>query len=221
VLISPWGLSPGELRRRPDSAPLVLLGEQDADGLIDHVVIDNVAAARDMTGHLLERGRGRIAAIGPQPHQINGTAQRRLEGYRQALAAAGKPADPALEVPVRRLHRAEGADAMRRLLTVGARPDALFCFSDQLALGAMHVARQAGIRVPDDLAIAGFDDVEDARYANPSLTTVAPDKVQIARAAMECVAHRLVERGDRAPARRIIAGHHLEIRDSTGLRPSD
>ncbi|MEU4690631.1 LacI family DNA-binding transcriptional regulator [Actinoplanes sp. NPDC023714] len=207
LIVSPWALSPADLRRGPDAAPLVLLGEQDAGGLLDHVAIDNVAAAREVTTHLIQTGRTRIAAVGPQPHLSNATADRRLEGYREALAEAGLPGR---EVPVARLHRADGAAAMRELIAAGAEVDAVFCFSDQLALGAMHVAVQHGLRVPADLAVAGFDDVEDGRYANPPLTTVAPDKVGIARAALDC----LDDRSPREPARHIVA-HHLEIRAST------
>src|SRR5512138_1585222 len=72
---------------------------------LDHLAIDNVTAAADLTRHLIDRGRCRIAAIGLQPHLANGTADRRAEGYRRALAAAGLPADPALEIAVERLHR--------------------------------------------------------------------------------------------------------------------
>jgi DNA-binding LacI/PurR family transcriptional regulator len=214
LVMSPWGLSPADLRRRPDAAPLVLLGEQDADGLLDHVAIDNVAAARELTRHLIDLGRTRIAAVGPQPHVINGTAARRLEGYRQALAEAGLPSDPALEVPVDQLHRSDGAAAMHDLLAAGTQIDAVFCFSDQLALGALHVAARHGLRVPDDVAIAGFDDVEDGRYANPPLTTVSPDKPAIARAALTCLAERLASGRTPRPAHHLIP-HHLEIRAST------
>lgn len=213
LVMSPWGLSPADLRRRPDAAPLVLLGEQDADGLLDHVVIDNVAAARELTRHLIETGRTRIAAIGLQPHLSNGTAQRRLDGYRQALAGAGLPHDPALEIPVAHLHRSDGAAAMRDLLAAAIDVDAVFCFSDQLALGALHAATAHGLRVPADLAVAGFDDVEDGRYANPALTTVSPDKPAIARAALDCLTARL-SGASPAPARHLIA-HHLELRAST------
>uniref|UniRef100_UPI0027411A2B LacI family DNA-binding transcriptional regulator n=1 Tax=Actinoplanes sp. RD1 TaxID=3064538 RepID=UPI0027411A2B len=134
VILSPWALSPAEITRRASDVPVVLLGEQDAGGLFDHVAVDNVAAARETTRHLIERGHRRIAAVGPQPHLENGTAARRLEGYRQALAEAGLPADPALEIPVARLHRTDGADAFPHLR---GRADAAFCFSDQLALGLM------------------------------------------------------------------------------------
>jgi DNA-binding LacI/PurR family transcriptional regulator len=221
LIMSPWSLSPAELsRRRPDSAPLVLLGEQDADGLLDHVAIDNVAAAAEITRHLIDSGRTRIAAIGLQPQLVNATAARRAEGYRQALSAAGLPGDPTLEISVERLHRADGAAAMRGLLDSGARVDAVFCFSDQLALGAMHVALERGLRVPGDLAVAGFDDIEDGRFANPPLTTVSPDKAAIAEAALTCLAERLggPGSGGRAEvphARRIVVAHRLEVRGST------
>jgi DNA-binding LacI/PurR family transcriptional regulator len=215
LIVSPWALSPAELRRRPDGAPLVLLGEQDADGLLDHVAVDSVAAATEATRHLISLGRTRIAAIGVQPHLANGTAHQRLEGYRRALAEAGLPADPELEVPVAALHRTDGAEAMRRLLDDGGRLDAVFCFSDQLALGALRVALQRGRRVPDDLAIVGFDDIEDGRYATPSLTTISPDKAAIARQAVACLADRVAREPHSGRPRRIVVEHRLVIREST------
>lgn len=211
LVMSPWALSPADLRRSPDSAPMVLLGEQDAGGLLDHVTVDSVAAARDATRHLIATGRTRIAAVGVQPHLHNGTAARRLQGYRAALTEAGLPHDRALEIPVERLHRADGARAMRGLTDV----DAVFCFSDQLALGVMHEALGRGLRIPEDVAVAGFDDIEDGRYANPSLTTVAPDKAAVARAALDLLADRLSRDAYTGPARRTIIGHRLIERRST------
>jgi DNA-binding LacI/PurR family transcriptional regulator len=216
LIVSPWALSPIDLRSPPVSPPLVLLGEQEGGHLFDHVVIDNVTAAEEITTHLISRGRRRIAAIGHQPHLANGTTQLRLTGFHRALAAAGLPADPALELPVQRLHRADGAAAMRALLEGGRPFDAAFCFTDQLALGALRVALQAGLRVPADLAIAGFDDIEDGRYSTPSLTTVTPDKPAIARHALACLAQRLSAEGAARPARQIVVAHHLSVRESTG-----
>jgi DNA-binding LacI/PurR family transcriptional regulator len=219
LIVSPWALSPAQLRRSRGGAPLVLLGEQDADGLFDHVAIDNVAAAAEATRHLVGLGRRHIAAIGLQPHLANGTAEQRHAGYRQALAEARLPFEPALERPVRRLHRADGAAALTELLDAGRPVDALFCFSDQLALGALRAAADRGVRVPDDLAIVGFDDIEDGRYSTPSLSTVSPDKAAIARLALDCLADRGAgARPDPAPrpGRRFTAPHHLELRESTG-----
>ena len=214
LVMSPWGMSPADLRPGSDGPPVVLLGEQDAAGLFDHGAMDSVAAARDATRHLIAQGLRRIAAIGLQPHLVNGTAERRLRGYHEALAEAGIRVDEDLEEPVRRLHRADGAEAMARLLSGGAGCDAVLCFSDQLALGALHTAVQRGVRVPADLAVIGFDDIEDGRYANPSLTTVSPDKAAIAAAALDCLADRLGPQKYAGAARRITIAHRLVIRQS-------
>ncbi|MFB9411453.1 LacI family DNA-binding transcriptional regulator [Dactylosporangium matsuzakiense] len=228
LLLSPWSLGAADLRARPAGGPpVVLLGEQDADGLFDHVAIDNVTAAAAATHHLLATGRRRIAAIGLQPHLANGTAEQRHRGYRTALAEAGIRPDPALELEVDRLHRPDGAAALRRLVEETRRFDALFCFTDQLALGAMRALYQLGGRVPDDVAVVGFDDIEDGRFSTPSLTTIAPDKAAIAEAALDCLATRLTPAGAvpssgtpaaANPGRSIVIPHQLVVRESTATR---
>jgi DNA-binding LacI/PurR family transcriptional regulator len=215
LVFSPWGLGAADLRRGVEDIPLVLLGERTSDGVADHVAIDNVAAAVEATEHLIARGRRRIAAIGVQPHLTNETARLRLEGYRAALKAAGHSWAAELEVPVAALHRADGAAAMRRLLALPEPPDAVFCFNDQLALGALWASYDAGLQIPDDLAVVGFDDIEDGRYSRPSLTTISPDKWAIAVQAVTCLAERLD--GDRSnSARDIVVPHSLIVRTSSG-----
>ncbi|MET7906543.1 LacI family DNA-binding transcriptional regulator [Streptomyces sp. NPDC005355] len=215
LIISPWSLRPQELTARARDIPVVLLGEQRAPGVADRVAVDNVLAADEATTHLLETGRRRIAAIGLQPHLHNETARQRLEGYHRALRRAGLPPDEALQQPVRALHREDGARAMAALLDSGARPDAVFAFSDELALGALHMAHEHGLRVPDDLAVVGFDGIEDARYAHPPLTTVVPDKKQIAERALQCLADRIYSPAAAVPPLDIAVPHHLEVRAST------
>ena len=214
LVVSPWALPAEELSRHAGRRPLVVLGERDPAGVADHVTVDNVAAAHAVTSHLIGLGRRRIAAVGLQPHLANGTAVQRLLGHRRALADAGLDPQDALEIAVPALHRAEGARAMDALLDAPEPPDAVFCFSDGLALGALRAAHRRGCRVPDDVAVAGFDDVEDGRYATPSLTTVAPDKQQIAARALQCLADR-VEGRSTAAAHRIVVPHRLVVREST------
>jgi DNA-binding LacI/PurR family transcriptional regulator len=115
------------------------------------------------------------------------------------------------------MHRADGASAMAALLDSGARPDAVFAVTDQLALGALRVALARGLEVPGDLALVGFDDIEDGRFATPSLTTVSPDKAAIARRAVDCLVDRLDGGPDqrRRPARSVVVGHRLLVREST------
>ena len=213
LLLSPWALSPAEVAARPAGVPLVLLGER-YDESVDHVGVDSVAAARGATEHLLAVGRRRIAAVGPQPHLANQTASQRLEGYRAALHHAGRAIDRRLEVPVRSLHRVDGARALETLLALDDPPDAVCCFTDELALGAMRIAWERGVRVPDDLAVVGFDDIEDGRWSRPSLTTVAPDKAALAEVAVA----RLLDLvgGSTEPARSTSTPFRLALRESSG-----
>jgi DNA-binding LacI/PurR family transcriptional regulator len=215
LIISPWALGPEELTARARSVPVVLLGERHPHGLADRVAVDNVLAADEATTHLLRAGRRRIAAIGPQPRLDNGTARQRLEGHRQALLRAGLAPDPTLEAPVGSLHREDGARALAALLDAGARPDAVFAFTDELALGALHTAHERGLRVPDDLAVVGFDGIEDARYSHPPLTSIVPDKRQIAERALQCLADRVYSPAAAVPPQDVVVPHRLEVRGST------
>ncbi|MGW7519765.1 LacI family DNA-binding transcriptional regulator [Streptomyces sp. NPDC054796] len=215
VLISPSRLDQAALVRGPRRVPLVLLGERDFEVPADHVLIDNVSAAREATEHLLARGCRRIGALGFQtsapPHT---TSQQRARGYLTALRAAGLAHDPVLTPPVRGFARAEGQAVTRGLLALPEPPDAVFCFSDLLASGAVRAAYDAGVRVPGELAVVGFDDIEETRFCVPSLTTVAPDKAQLARLAVDALLTRVA--GDpEAPHTTIHASHRLIPREST------
>ncbi|TDC44487.1 LacI family transcriptional regulator, partial [Micromonospora sp. KC207] len=190
LIFSPLALTAEDLAGL-DGTPLVLLGERVDHGPADHVVIDNVAAARKATAHLISLGRRRIAAIGAQRTPERATARLRLAGYAAALDEAGIAYDERLVAPAPAWHRANGAAAMRHLLTSGVRPDAVFCCDDTLALGALRALHEAGLRVPGDVAVAGFDDIEDGRFSIPTLTTIAPDKERIARLAVELLANRV------------------------------
>jgi DNA-binding LacI/PurR family transcriptional regulator len=218
LIFSPIGLGAEELERRRDTVPLVLLGERVYDGPADHVSIDNVAAARVATGHLVELGRRRIAAIGDQPRPQSQTAHLRRRGYEEALTAAGLAVSPDLIVEVDAYHRADGAAAARHLMALPEPPDALFCFNDLLALGALRALHEAGMRVPEDVAVVGWDDVEDSRYSTPTLTTISPDKQQIASLAVDFLAARLGS-GRSEPPREVTADFTLAVRESTGGCP--
>lgn len=212
VIFSPLALA-GEELAGGDGTPMVLLGERIWHGPADHVAIDNTIAAADATRHLTGLGRRRIAAIGAQDRPSAVTAHQRLAGYRQALAEAGLVAADELVAKVEHFHRADGAAAMRQLLDQGERPDAVFAFNDLLALGAIRTLLERGLRVPQDVAVAGFDDIEDGRFSTPTLTTIAPDAAQIARLAVDLLAERLEEAPE--PPREIKVDHRLMVREST------
>ena len=216
VILSPLALSQSDLARRDASRPLVLLGERIAESAYDHVAIDNVAAARAATEHLFDIGRGRVAAMGDQPWEGGETAQLRTAGYRQAHEARRRRLDESLIVTTRLFHHADGAEAMAALLEhPKGPPDAVFCYNDLLALGAIRTLLSRGVRVPEDVAVVGFDDIETGRFSTPSLTTVSPDKSTIAWLAVDRLIARLGERADSEPVE-LWAPYELAVRESTG-----
>jgi DNA-binding LacI/PurR family transcriptional regulator len=220
VILIAQALVPEDLQARQEKMPLVLVGDHLLDGAVpyDHVVNDNVEAARLATRHLVALGRRRIAAIGDRgPLSLwDGQAHpRRLRGYTEALAEADLPVDSELIMPVASYSRRDGAEAMRQLLALAAPPDAVFCFNDLLALGAMRALHEAGRRIPDEVAVLGFDDIEEACFATPSLTTIAPGKEQMGELAVSFLLGRIA--GTRTgPPERVEVPFRLIVRESTG-----
>ncbi|MCX5201028.1 LacI family transcriptional regulator [Streptomyces sp. NBC_00237] len=149
--------------------PAVISGRRSADEPLPWVDADNVSGARQAVAHLAARGRRRIATI-TGGLDIYG-AQCRLAGYRDGLAEAGLVADEALIAPADFTEEG-GRRAMEALLDVTPAPDAVFVASDVMAVGARQVLRERGVRVPEDLAMVGFDDTSIARQMDPPLTSV-------------------------------------------------
>jgi DNA-binding LacI/PurR family transcriptional regulator len=219
MIYSPSRISAAALRRRTSSTPIVLIGEVIDDATLDHVSIDNVAAARTATQHLIDLGRRRVAAIGAMGRRARGAARQRLEGYQQALTEAGLHVDPALIGQAARYVGEIGAAAMDQLLDLDDPPDAVFCFTDLLALGALRSIHRRGLRVPEDIAIVGHDDIPYGRIAVPSLTTISPDKRAIAETAVDLLDRRVSSRAT-LPPRRVHVGFQLVVRESTIVRES-
>lgn len=215
MLFSPLGLGNEDAERLAVGFPLVLLGERIFDGPVDHITMENVEAARAATEHLLERGRRRIAVIGAHEGEVIGSAGLRLSGYRAALEARGIPYDEALVVDAGPWHRVNGAEAMRRLLDRRVGFDAVFGLNDELALGALRVMRERELRIPQDVAIIGFDDIDEAQYSLPSLTTVDPGRREIARLAVEVLLGRIAATGDPQPRRELRSAFRIVEREST------
>ena len=215
VILSPGAISADELVKLHPRVPVVLLGEQISEPIADHVAIDNVEAARVATEHLIALGRRRIAAINCAPD--GPTASRmRYEGYTQALAAAGIKLDPGLiagQLSGGR-DRQSGAVAMEQLLAGQPVPDAIFCFNDLTALGAIRALLHRGYRVPHQVAVIGVDDIEDGRFSTPTLSTISPNKARIAESAVELLVSRI--RGSASEPREVVADFSLVVRESTG-----
>jgi DNA-binding LacI/PurR family transcriptional regulator len=192
----------------------VLLGERIFDPGVDHVTMRNVEAARAATEYLIASGRRRIAIIGAHEGEVIGSAGLRLRGHREALEDAGIPFDPDLICHTTLWHRANGATSMRELLARGVDFDAVFGLNDTLALGAMRVLQESGVAVPDDVAVIGFDDLDEAQYSIPSLTTVDPGQRWIARTAVERLLEKIHDGDAAGEPRLMLADFRIAQRES-------
>jgi DNA-binding LacI/PurR family transcriptional regulator len=214
VVLSAISIEASELLTQLGPVPVVVIGEHLLNSALDLVAVDNVAAARAAVQHLLDIGRNRIAFVGLGRYGSGAEMpDLRLRGYLDALQASGRKRDPTLEAGVAGYHRKGGFDATNQLLRAGAEFDGLFCANDMLAFGAVRALVDAGYRVPEDVAVVGFDDVEESRFSVPRLTTVAPDKRRIARSSIELLAARID--GTDLPEPFPTDSYSLSIRDST------
>lgn len=200
--------------------PLVLLGERIFNGPVDHVTMQNVAAARAATEYMISLGHRRIIALGAHPGERIGSAGLRLQGYREALAAANIPYDDDLVVDVGTWHRADGADAMQAVLADGRSFDSIVAFNDAIALGAVRVMQEHGLRVPDDVSVIGFDDIDETRYSLPSLSTVDPGREEIAETAVRVLLERIADPEGATPPREFESSFRIVERESTAVMRS-
>lgn len=216
LIFSPLGLGEEDAALVTAEVPIVLLGERIFSGGCDHVTMQNVEAARAATEHLLEIGRRRIAVVGAHEGEIIGSAGLRLKGYREALEAHGLEYDDELVAYVGTWHRANGAEAMHELLDRGVEFDAVFGFNDTLAQGAMRVLQEAGRQIPSDVAVIGFDDLDETRYSIPTLSSVNPGREEIAETAIRVLMERIKTPAGPAP-REILTKFQVMARESTAV----
>lgn len=199
------------LRLLQDQVPFVLVGRHP-DQRVNYVDVDNVSAARMAVEHLIRLGHVRIAAITGPLNTLQ--AQDRLTGYRQALEAHHLPLDEALVVEGD-FTEVAGFTGVQQLLP--ASPSAIFVASDTMAIGALKALRQAGLRVPADMALVGFDDVPIASAIEPALTTVRQPIERLGSMAADLLLTLIENHSDQQPSvNRIVLPAELVVRDSCG-----
>ena len=187
--------------------PTVLIGHRRADRTASYVDVDHVRAAEGVVAHLASTGRRRIGHITGSRGTV--AAEDRIAGYRRAMHREGLPTDDL--VVDGDFNRATGMTGAAHLLEAGV--DAIFCANDAMAAGALETIRARGLRVPDDVALAGFDDLDFAAELDPPLTTVRQGVREQGAEAAHAL-HRLVRDPDGGP-RRVILPTELVIRQST------
>lgn len=216
LIFSPLGMSQEDAPLLSLDYPIVLLGERIFGGPVDHVTMRNVEAARSATELLIASGRSRIALLGAHANEEVGSAALRLRGYREALEAAGISFDPALVGYTTLWHRSNGAQSMREIIESGIHFDAVFGLNDALALGAMRTLQEAHFSVPSDVAVMGFDNIEESQYAVPSLSTIDPGRDQIAERAVHLLARRIAaQEGRPSDPEEVLVDFQVLTREST------
>jgi LacI family repressor for deo operon, udp, cdd, tsx, nupC, and nupG len=189
------------------------------------VASDNRGGGRIAARHLLGLGHRRFGYLMPPPRNLD--APVRLSGVRDELRAFGGgdgrdggTAPPALTIGRGGPTVAGGEAAMDELLAGRPRPTGVVAYNDLMAIGALRAIRRAGLRVPDDVSLVGFDDVAFAAYSEPALTTVRQETAEMGRRAVATLTERLAGASRPARSARIVLPVHLEVRASTGPAPS-
>jgi DNA-binding LacI/PurR family transcriptional regulator len=180
------------------------------------VNVDNHHGGQQATNHLIQEGHRRIAYVAAPADRNDGA--ERMAGYRDALAEAGIVYDPSLVV--QGTSRAGGGQrALPALLSLDDVPSAVFCYNDMTAIGLMHAAREAGLSVPHNLAVVGFDDIAFAQFAYPPLTTIAQPVGRLGRGAMDMVLELLrSEDLNGASVSDVVVKGRLVVRESSGAK---
>jgi LacI family transcriptional regulator len=203
-------------RNLPEALPAVLLNTPVDGASFDSIQIDNYGGAYAMVRHLAGLGHRRIALIrGPQE---NVDAQERLRGYHDALRSLEIESSSALEIEGD-FSEDSGYRAGRRLLKLKLRPTAVFAANDSMAIGCLFALREAGVRVPDDVALAGFDDIPIARYLTPSLSSVHVPIAELGMRAMERLLHAVDNKNEHERSQETVPTT-LVVRGSCGGTPN-
>jgi LacI family transcriptional regulator, galactose operon repressor len=214
ALVIPLGMLDYIEQLAKGGLPIVVVDDRGHYPDLPTVATTNIEGGRVATNHLIEQGRRRIAMLNG-PHDF-GCNRDRLAGYKSALQEAGLRFD-LRHVTDSDFKESGGASAMATLLAADPRLDAVFAANDLMAFGAMRALRSAGRRVPDDVAVVGFDDLPASAMTHPPLTTVRQPLYEMGRTAASMVMAAV--RGERI-AKRVELATSLVIRESSGGSPS-
>ncbi|MBT1174435.1 LacI family DNA-binding transcriptional regulator [Bifidobacterium sp. LC6] len=215
LILSPTQLRTEDIPELEGDYPLVMLGERLFGAPAPHVVMANETAAQAATEHLLKAGCRTIAVVGGTlDDSVPSSRSMRTKGYVNALVDRGQSVRSELIRETGEWTSAEGAQAVRNMYAQGIRPDGIFALNDLLAMGVISQLREMRVRIPESVRVVGFDDIDEAKYTIPSLTTVDPGRATIAKLAIESILSQL-KNGARAPRSRIDVAFQLKYRASS------
>lgn len=215
LILSAIGIGPEEARLLNQSIPLVLLGEKLFEETVDHIAMPNSEGTRAATVHLASQGCRRIAwASNPGfEGETHNVVIDRFLGYRQGLSDSGLSEDSRLLVPMAEPTMRDAADGIRKMREDGVEFDGVVAVTDAVAFGVMRGLADLGLSVPRDVRVIGYDDIEQAEFSTPSLSTIAPDHEWMVSAALTLLTERINDRSTRG--RELVAPFRLIAREST------
>jgi DNA-binding LacI/PurR family transcriptional regulator len=216
LILSTVGLGPADGELLKVDHPVVILGERIFDGPVDHVAMPNVEAARAATAHLVERGCHRIAITEGSVTGEMDVSSLRFQGYRQALRRANLPFSPDLVMNLDVLDMQAGADAVRGLVARGVQFDGVFCVTDTVAIGVLRGLADLGLNVPGQVKVIGFDNVTEAAFTVPSLSSVDPDLETLANQAVDLLVGKISGTVPGDAHQELVTDYSIIVRESTG-----
>lgn len=217
ILMSPHLDSETLVGRYLKSIPTVILSSSQAGGMHDSIRIDNVGAARQVVRHLISLGHRRIAIVKGDPGNEDG--EERLAGYHAELRA--NSIDIRDELIVAGDFTAQSGHAAGRiLLDLKSRPTAIFASNDEMAIGVLRHLRERGVSVPNEISVAGFDDIQISSLIHPSLTSIHVNISELGSLAVERLLFLLNSGQRRTSSSRIVLPATLIVRESTTARKS-
>jgi alanine racemase len=197
------------LKKLAENYAIIQCSEYEEGTGIPYVTIDNEEASYRAVKHLIQIGHKKIALMNSDEKYL--FARQRKMGYKRALEENGITLKNEYIIPTQRLGFENGQQAMKKILNLQDRPTALFAVSDLLAIGALKEINAAGLHVPNDIAVVGFDKIDFSNMTNPTLTTIAQPMKRMGSVA----ARMLIEKIKGEEVESIILDHELVIREST------
>lgn len=201
------------LERIANQFPMVIACEYYDGSEVPTVSIDNISSSRKIMEHLIQLGHTRIAHItGPMDVILS---RDRLKGYRQALMSHDIEIKPEF-IQEGDFSIQSGYDQMIKLLSLQSPPTAVFVFNDEMALGAIKAVKKSGMKVPEDIAVVGFDNINIASFFDPEITTIDQPKYEIGKVAMNLLLKLM--NGEQLEKTKIVLPDELIVRESCGAR---
>lgn len=216
VVLSSVGLTGAQIDKLDLGIPVVLLGEQDMPERFDHVMMGNTAGAELAVAHMLRTGARRVIMLGAaDPTADKGMGGMRTRGWQRAYAAAGLDCDPGLAVHVPQYEPDVAYDTMRRVIESGMEFDGVFAITDSVGFGALAAVLDSGLRVPEDVQLVGFDNLEMSEIVRPSLSSIDPDRELMVEHIFRLLQERIAHGYNNIPPEHIVSTVNLVERAST------